>query len=124
MPSVSGSPAPPWGELEVSNPQPAPASRASASAAASRGLGESAGRFMAPEGTAGLGSPNLRFSAMEATSDIEPETPQGASLRLRGLRKAFGDVVAVDGVDLDVEPGATCALLGPSGCGKTTTLRL
>ncbi|HEX5375814.1 MAG TPA: ABC transporter ATP-binding protein [Solirubrobacterales bacterium] len=50
--------------------------------------------------------------------------PAGAALRLRGLRKSFGDVVAVDGVDLAVEPGATCALLGPSGCGKTTTLRL
>src|SRR3954452_24870672 len=45
-------------------------------------------------------------------------------LRLRGLRKAFGDVVAVDGLDLDVPEGAICALLGPSGCGKTTTLRL
>jgi iron(III) transport system ATP-binding protein len=45
-------------------------------------------------------------------------------LRLRGLRKSFGDVVAVAGLDLDVPDGATCALLGPSGCGKTTTLRL
>ncbi|HMI80832.1 MAG TPA: ABC transporter ATP-binding protein [Solirubrobacterales bacterium] len=45
-------------------------------------------------------------------------------LRLRGLRKAFGDVVAVDGLDLDVPEGSICALLGPSGCGKTTTLRL
>jgi iron(III) transport system ATP-binding protein len=50
--------------------------------------------------------------------------PRGASLRLDGLRKSFGEVVAVDGVDLEVDPGATCALLGPSGCGKTTTLRL
>ncbi len=45
-------------------------------------------------------------------------------LRLRGLRKSFGDVVAVSDLDLDVPEGATCALLGPSGCGKTTTLRL
>src|SRR6476620_3543727 len=45
-------------------------------------------------------------------------------LLLRGLRKSFGDVVAVDGLDLDVPEGAICALLGPSGCGKTTTLRL
>jgi iron(III) transport system ATP-binding protein len=49
------------------------------------------------------------------------ETP---GLRLRGLRKSFGDVVAVADLDLDVADGATCALLGPSGCGKTTTLRL
>jgi len=45
-------------------------------------------------------------------------------LRLRGLRKAFGSVRAVDGTDLVVPAGDTCALLGPSGCGKTTTLRL
>ncbi len=49
---------------------------------------------------------------------------RGAALRLRGLRKSYGDVVAVDGLDLDIEAGTTCALLGPSGCGKTTTLRL
>ena len=53
--------------------------------------------------------------------DRSNETP---GLSLRGLRKAFGDVVAVDGLDLDVPQGSTCALLGPSGCGKTTTLRL
>jgi iron(III) transport system ATP-binding protein len=60
---------------------------------------------------------------VEPTSDT-PGGARGVALRLRGLRKSFGDVVAVDGVDLDIEPGATCALLGPSGCGKTTTLRL
>jgi iron(III) transport system ATP-binding protein len=56
-------------------------------------------------------------------ADIATE-PRGAALRLRGLRKSYGDVVAVDGLDLEIEAGATCALLGPSGCGKTTTLRL
>ena len=47
-----------------------------------------------------------------------------ANLQLRGLRKAFGPVRAVDGVDLEVPSRSICALLGPSGCGKTTTLRL
>jgi iron(III) transport system ATP-binding protein len=56
---------------------------------------------------------------------MELEEPtQDIGLRLRGLRKSFGDVVAVDDLDLDVPEGSTCALLGPSGCGKTTTLRL
>src|SRR5215216_820067 len=43
---------------------------------------------------------------------------------LRGVTKRFGDLVAVDDVDLEVHPGEFLALLGPSGCGKTTTLRM
>jgi putative spermidine/putrescine transport system ATP-binding protein len=45
-------------------------------------------------------------------------------VRLVGVRKAYGDVVAVDGVDVAVQPGEFFTLLGPSGSGKTTTLRL
>lgn len=44
-------------------------------------------------------------------------------LRLEGLTKRFGSVLAVDKLDHLVEPGILVALLGPSGCGKTTTLR-
>jgi spermidine/putrescine transport system ATP-binding protein len=43
---------------------------------------------------------------------------------LIGLTKRFGDVMAVDSVDLHVEGGEFFSLLGPSGCGKTTTLRM
>ena len=41
-------------------------------------------------------------------------------LEIRGLRKAYGDIVALDGVDLDIAAGEVCALLGPNGAGKTT----
>jgi iron(III) transport system ATP-binding protein len=46
------------------------------------------------------------------------------SIALQGVTKAYGRVVAVDAIDLTVEPGRLVTLLGPSGCGKTTTLRL
>jgi ABC-2 type transport system ATP-binding protein len=48
----------------------------------------------------------------------------GPALRIRGLRKAFPKVVAVDGVDLEVARGEVFGLLGPNGAGKTTTLEI
>ncbi len=55
------------------------------------------------------------------------ERPRGAAapdVRLRSLRKRYGEVVAVAGIDLEVERGEFFTLLGPSGSGKTTTLRM
>jgi ABC-type sugar transport system ATPase subunit len=47
-----------------------------------------------------------------------------ASLALRGVVKRHGQVTALTGIDLEVEPGEFFSLLGPSGSGKTTTLRI
>lgn len=49
---------------------------------------------------------------------------QGLALELRSVTKAFGGLVAVDGIDLDVDHGQRLGLLGPNGAGKTTLFNL
>ena len=48
----------------------------------------------------------------------------GVAIRVSGLKKYFGDVKAVDGVDLEIKKGELFGLLGPNGAGKTTTINL
>jgi ABC-2 type transport system ATP-binding protein len=49
---------------------------------------------------------------------------QSPAIRVRGLRKSFGEQLVLDGIDLDVAPGTVYALLGPNGAGKTTTVHV
>ncbi|HET9820028.1 MAG TPA: ABC transporter ATP-binding protein [Rhodanobacteraceae bacterium] len=53
-----------------------------------------------------------------------PAKPQIASARLRGVTRRFGNLVALDDVDLEVRHGELLALLGPNGAGKTTVISL
>src|ERR1041384_7689892 len=57
---------------------------------------------------------------------MEKEQPMDTSLavRARDITKCFGDVVALDDIDLDVAPGQIHGLVGPNGAGKTTLLGL
>ncbi|OPF65045.1 ABC transporter ATP-binding protein [Hydrogenophaga sp. H7] len=47
-----------------------------------------------------------------------------SGLRLRGIKKSYGRVDVIHGVDLDIQPGEFAVFVGPSGCGKTTLLRM
>ena len=53
-----------------------------------------------------------------------PNASNGPAVRADGLRKAFGSLVAVDGLDLTIDRGEVFGLLGPNGSGKTTTIRM
>jgi spermidine/putrescine transport system ATP-binding protein len=60
-------------------------------------------------------------AAIAPASATREDTPD---VEFRGVSKLYGDVRAVDGVDMRLRSGAFVSLLGPSGCGKTTCLRM
>jgi ABC-2 type transport system ATP-binding protein len=65
------------------------------------------------------------LTVLHAAAKLAADTgDEGPSLLLRGVRKAFADVVAVDGLDLEVARGECFGLLGPNGAGKSTTIEI
>jgi ABC-2 type transport system ATP-binding protein len=61
---------------------------------------------------------------MDITGPATGTTVTDAAIRVRGLRKLYGAVAAVDGIDLDIARGETFALLGPNGAGKSTAVEI
>jgi ABC-2 type transport system ATP-binding protein len=63
--------------------------------------------------------PPVRAGAAHRTAGLD-----GIAISVRGLTKSFGEVRALDGIDLDVAAGTVLGLLGPNGAGKTTIVRI
>src|SRR5262245_21510184 len=62
-------------------------------------------------------------TAVTTTFDRPSQQPP-AAVRFERVTRRFGDLVAIDGIDLDIRPGETVALLGPNGAGKTTAISM
>ena len=69
-------------------------------------------------------SPHERASLPRASVSGLGSPDGGPAVSVRGLAKSYGDVRALDGVDLDVAHGTVLGLLGPNGAGKTTIIRI
>ena len=66
----------------------------------------------------------IRLEEPMTEARTQRDAEQALAIGVRGLRKSFGDVVALDGVDLEAAPGTVLGLLGPNGAGKTTAVRV
>src|SRR5215210_6741360 len=72
-----------------------------------------------------VGPPSLTRTVYWCRTPFEmTRTPFENAIEARGLVKTYGDVRALDGLDLDVEAGTVFGLLGPNGAGKSTTVRI
>jgi ABC-type nitrate/sulfonate/bicarbonate transport system ATPase subunit len=70
------------------------------------------------------GSPDAAREARAGSGDGEALGAIGAPVRVSGLAHSFGELRALERIDLEAEPGEVVGIVGPSGCGKTTLLEL
>ena len=56
--------------------------------------------------------------------DPQPAATATGGVRIRGLRKRYGDTIALDGLDLDAYPGQILGVAGPNGAGKSTMVKI
>jgi len=68
--------------------------------------------------------PRGKAKRQSKRATVQPGVASDSALTVRGLRKSFGGVVAVDDIDLDVPAGTFYGFVGPNGAGKTTTLAM
>ncbi len=66
----------------------------------------------------------MSFLSTTRSTTLAQDSPGGTALSMRGVVKRFGDVVAVNGLDLTVASGICFGLLGPNGAGKSTAMRI
>jgi ABC-type nitrate/sulfonate/bicarbonate transport system ATPase subunit len=70
------------------------------------------------------GTPDAADEGRTASVSADALDATGASVRVSALAHAFGELRAIERIDLEVEPGEVVGIVGPSGCGKTTLLEL